>query len=502
MPIIDDTITPEPVSGRQLRIAFAGLMLTLMLAALDQNIVATALPRIISDVGGLAHLSWVVTAFLLASTVTTPLYGKLSDLYGRRPLFIAAIFVFLAGSALCGMAQSMTQLIVFRGVQGLGAGGLISLAQAAIGDLVSPRERGRYQGLFTGVFAICSVAGPLLGGYLTDALSWRWIFYVNLPVGAVALGLIAAGLPRHTRPIAHRIDYLGGVLLSSATICLLLMLSWGGNALPWASPAMLCLALAAVALFAMLVGQERIAEEPILPVRLFTNRVFVVAVAAMALTASALFASTVFLPAFFQLVLNATPSESGLMIAPLMAGLIVSSVVGGRLVAATGHYKVLPVTGLAAASGAFLALSWTAIADVGRLPIEAALVVLGAALGLIMPNLTVAIQNAVDRMDLGVATSSASFFRSLGGAVGVAAAGAIVADHITDLSTLLGTAQQSAQSVARLPPAGHAAFIAAYRHAVGTTFVAAACATALAFGVVILLPERPLRSGKPPGAVR
>jgi EmrB/QacA subfamily drug resistance transporter len=434
--------------------------------------------------------------------VTTPLYGKLSDLYGRRPLFMVAILVFLAGSALCGAAQSMTQLIVFRGVQGLGAGGLISLAQATIGDLVSPRERGRYQGLFTGVFAICSVAGPLLGGYLTDALSWRWIFYVNLPVGAAALGLIAVGLPRRTRLVAHRIDYLGAVLLSAATICLLLMLSWGGNVLPWASPAMAGLGLAALALFAVLVVQERIADEPILPVRLFTNRVFVVAVAAMALTASALFASTVFLPAFFQLVLDATPSASGLMIAPLMAGLIVSSVAGGRLVAATGRYKALPVTGLAVASAAFLALAWTAIADVGRLPIEAALVVLGAALGLIMPNLTVAIQNAVDRMDLGIATSSASFFRSLGGAVGVAAAGAIVASELADLSALLGTAQQSVQSVARLPPAGHTAFVAAYRHAVGASFLAAAGATALAFGIVMLLPEEPLRSGKRPDASR
>jgi predicted MFS family arabinose efflux permease len=279
---------------------------------------------------------------------------------------------------------------------------------------------------------------------------------------------------------------------------LLLVLSWGGNALPWTSPALLGLALAAVAFLAILVGQEQIAAEPILPVRLFTNRVFVVAVAAIALTATALFASTVFLPAFFQLVMNASPSESGLMIAPLMAGLIVSSITGGRLVAATGRYKVLPVIGLAVASGAFLALSWTASADVGRLPIEAALVVLGAALGLIMPNLTVAIQNAVDRIDLGIATSSASFFRSLGGAVGVAAAGAIVTGHLADLSAPLGAAQQSVQDIARLSPAEHASFIAAYRDAMGATFLAAAGGTALAFVIVLLLPERPLRSGKQP----
>src|ERR1700733_1774723 len=238
---------PPPLKSsagaQKLWLVFAGLMLALVLAALDQNIVATALPRIVSDLGGLAHLSWVVTAFLVASTMTTPLYGKLSDIFGRKPAFLVSITIFLAGSVLCGLSRTMTELIVFRAVQGLGAGGLITLSQTVVGDLVSPRERGRYQGLFAGVFAACSVVGPLLGGMITQALSWRWIFYVNLPVGAAAMFLIAIALRRHKRPVTHRIDYAGAALLTCGTVCLLLFLSWGGSVHPWLSPAMLALAL-------------------------------------------------------------------------------------------------------------------------------------------------------------------------------------------------------------------------------------------------------------------
>ncbi|HZB91840.1 MAG TPA: MFS transporter, partial [Stellaceae bacterium] len=263
---------------QELRVVLAGLMLALTLAALDQNIVATALPRIVSDLGGLAHLSWVVTAFLVASTTTTPLYGKFSDIYGRKPAFMVSITVFLAASMLCGLAQGMTELIVFRGLQGLGAGGLITLAQTTIGDLVSPRERGRYQGLFASVFAGCSVAGPLLGGFITDALSWRWIFYVNLPVGAVALVLIAVGLRRHGRTRAHRIDYAGALLLIAATCCALLVLSWGGSVYPWFSTPVLVIGAAAVMLYAALALAEMMAAEPVLPPHLFTNTVFVLGV--------------------------------------------------------------------------------------------------------------------------------------------------------------------------------------------------------------------------------
>jgi EmrB/QacA subfamily drug resistance transporter len=263
----------RPPTRREFRVVLGGLMLALTLAALDQNIVATALPRIVSDLGGLAHLSWVVTAFLVASTTTTPLYGKFSDIYGRKPAFMVSIIIFLLGSMLCGLAQGMTQLIVFRAIQGIGAGGLITMAQTTIGDLVSPRDRGRYQGLFAAVFAGCSVAGPLLGGFITDALSWRWIFYVNLPVGAVALMLIAVGLRKHRPAGTHRIDYAGALLLIAATCCGLLVLSWGGSVYPWTSAPILIIGAAAALSCAALALVEARAAEPVLPLHLFTNRV-------------------------------------------------------------------------------------------------------------------------------------------------------------------------------------------------------------------------------------
>lgn len=494
MPLGLDPPPPAPLSRRDLRIAFAGLMLTLTVAALDQNIVGTALPRIVSDLGGLDHLSWVVTAFMLASTTTTPLYGKLSDLYGRRPLFIVAIVIFLLGSALCGLAASMTQLILFRGVQGLGAGGLISLAQITIADLVSPRERGRYQGLFAAVFAVCSIAGPLLGGFLTDALSWRWIFYVNLPIGAAALVLITLGVPRLSRHLEHRIDYLGALWLSAATTSLLLALSWGGTTFSWSSPVIIGFAIAAALQYALLVLQERMAPEPLLPLRLFGNAVFVVAVAVTGLTAMALMGSFVFLPTFFQLVIGASPSASGLMTAPLMIGLILASIVGGRIVARTGRYKALPVIGLAVAIVTFLALAYASERRAGMVIFEIVLPVLGAGLGLVMPNLTVAIQNAVDRLDIGVATSGASFARSLGGAFGVAAAGAILSRALAGLAPAAGGAAAGMSQIADLPLALRDALLDAYRQATAETFLAAAAVVAAALVIVLFLPEWPLRA--------
>ena len=307
------TLLPHPqtpVSKRELYTVFAGLMLALTLASLDQNIVATALPRIVSDLGGLAHLSWVVTAFMVTSTISTPLYGKLSDMYGRKPLFFTAIIIFLVGSVVCGLAQTMFQLILFRALQGLGAGGLITLAQTTVGDLIVPRERGRYQGLFGAVFATCSVAGPILGGYITEYLSWRWIFYVNLPVGALALFLIAIGLQTKVNTVKHRIDYVGAAFLTGGTVCLLLFLSWGGSVYPWLSPVIIALAAVASLFYGLLIRQERRADEPILPPHLFTNRVFIIGVSVIGLNAMALFGSLVFLPLFFQVVLGASASRA------------------------------------------------------------------------------------------------------------------------------------------------------------------------------------------------
>ncbi|HVY17336.1 MAG TPA: MDR family MFS transporter [Rhodopila sp.] len=487
---------PNAVTPGERRLVMAGLMLALTLAALDQNIVATALPRIVSDLGGLAHISWVVTAFLVASTTTTPLYGKFSDIYGRKPAFLVSITVFLAGSVLCGLAQGMTELIVFRAIQGLGAGGLITLAQTTIGDIVTPRERGRYQGLFASVFAGCSVAGPLLGGFLTQALSWRWIFYVNLPVGAVALVLITVALRKTGRTRTHRIDYAGAALLIAATSAALLVLSWGGSVYPWSSPMILVLAAVTLVLCAALAVVETRASEPVLPLHLFGNLVFVLGVAVISFSAMALFAAVVFLPLFFQLVIGASPTDAGLMIAPMMGGVIVASVVGGRLVSRTGRYKRFPVVGLAAATSAYLAMGWAARHGAPVAWIEAVLVVMGLGIGFVMPNLTTAIQNAVAWRDLGSATSASAFLRSLGGALGVALSGAILVAQLRDAPSVGADGAQGLDRIAHLPPAEHAALVGTYAHALSITFLAGAAIAACAFAMVLFLPERPLRGSQ------
>ncbi len=490
-----------PVGRREFRTVMAGLLLVLTLASLDQNIVATALPGIVSELGGLAHLSWVVTAFLVTSTATTPLYGKLSDTYGRRALFFVAVGVFLVGSILCGLARDMGQLIAFRAVQGLGAGGLITLSQTTVGDLLAPRERGRYQGLFTAVFAACSVAGPLLGGFITEALSWRWIFYINLPVGALALGLIAVALRRPNRVVRHRIDFAGAALMVGGTVFGILVLTLDSSREAWRRPATWIEAGAAAVCFGLLVLRERHAAEPVLPPRLFRDRVFVVGSTVVGLTAVALFGAVIFLPLFFQLVLGAGASRAGLMLSPLMGGVIVASVVGGRLLTRTGRYKFLPVTGLSVATAVFLMLAWQAQARGSVLVLELLLVGLGLGLGLVMPNLTTAIQNAVAPQDLGVATSAASFFRSLGGALGVALSGAwmtarlhrlLPAEHAASLGT--SAVERSISAISALPEAQRALVVHAYRQAIGSTFLLGAGVAGLGLLVVLALPERPLRS--------
>jgi MFS family permease len=347
------------------------------------------------------------------------------------------------------------------------------------------------------------VAGPILGGFITDALSWRWIFYVNLPVGAAALFLIAIGLRTHCNKVKHRIDYTGAAFLTCGTVSLLLFLSWGGSVYPWLSPVIVALAAVASLFYGLLIRQERRAHEPILPPHLFSNRVFVVGVSVIGLNAMALFGSLVFLPLFFQVVLGASPSRAGLMMAPMMGGVIVASVTGGRLVSRFGRYKIFPVIGLIMGTGSFLTLAWSAFTGAPTPLIETALVTLGAGLGLVMPNLTVAIQNSVERNDLGAATSASAFIRSLGGALGVAVAGTVVAIRLrhylpaswtqttTSGSSLL---ELGVQQIAKIPPAQHILLLDAYRHAIATTFLTGAGAAALAFTIVLFLPERPLRA--------
>ncbi len=493
----DIATAAEHPSEREIRQVFVGLIIVLALGAIDQSIVATALPRIVRDLGGISHLSWVVTAYVLASTATMPLYGKLSDQYGRKPMIFAAILTFLLGSALSGAAQSLTELIVFRAIQGLGAGGLLPLAQIIIGDMVPPKQRGRRQGAIAAVFAICSVVGPILGGLITDLWSWHWIFYVNLPVGAVALVMIGRTLRQYAPLHKRRIDYLGSVLLTSCTIVLLLVLTLGGSAWAWDSPAILGLS-ACVALLGMaFVRHTRNVPEPVLPLDLFRNRLFVIACTVLALTFMGLLGATLFFPLFFQLVMGVSPARSGLLTGPLMVGMAAASLFNGRVLLRSGRYKPAQVAGLAIATIAFGVLAWSASTSQGLVVIEPAMLSLGVGLGLVMPNMTIAVQNALSPIHRGVGTATLAFFRSLGGLMGVAGSGAILAWQIRSLggahapSTAM-LAESGAAPADALSPQVQAAAVMVYRHAIASTFVVGTCIVACAFLVILLLPEIPL----------
>src|ERR1022692_3593406 len=454
------------------RVVFAGLMLVMLMAALDSTIVSTALPTIVGDLGGLNHISWVVTAYLLAQTAVTPVYGKLGDLYGRKVVLQVALVVFLIGSALCGAAQSLTELIVFRALQGLGGGGLIVGTMAAIGDVVPPRERGRYQGLFGAVFGLASVIGPLLGGFFTSNLTWRWIFYVNIPIGVLAFLVLAATLPSRSDHVRHRVDYEGAVLLAAALSAIVLTCTLGGTTYKWGSPVIIVLAIAAVILVGLFVRAERRAAEPVLPLRLFSNRVFSVTSGMGLIVGFALFGSVTYLPLFLQVVNGATPTSSGLQILPLMGGLLITSIASGQLITRTGKYKPFPIAGTAIMVIG-LALLSTMTAHTSRLDASAFMFVLGLGLGLVMQVLVLAVQNAVDYQDLGVATSGATLFRSIGGSVGTSILGSIFSSRLaSELASLLPRTASGSVSgsvthanpaaLAKLPPPIHAAYIHAF----------------------------------------
>jgi EmrB/QacA subfamily drug resistance transporter len=493
-----DAAASDDARRREIRLVFIGLMIVMGLSAVDQSIVATALPRIVSDLGGVSHLSWVVTAYVLASTATMPLYGKLSDQYGRKPMLYAAILVFLLGSVLCGLAQDLFQLIVFRAIQGLGAGGLLPLAQIVIGDLVTPAERGKRQGMIAAVFAVCSVLGPVLGGVITDLLSWHWIFYVNLPVGAVGLAVIARAL-KHTPPHHIRqIDYLGSALLTITTTAFLLVLALGGTTWPWASPELLGTAVLAVVTGALFIRHVRRVPEPVLPLDLFRNKLFVIASVVMALTFVGLMGSSVFFPLFFQVVMGVTPSHSGFLTGTLMIGLVCSSMLNGRVLMKSGRYKPAQVAGLSLAVIAFAVLAWAAAAAQSLYVIEPAMVALGFGLGLVMPNMTIAVQNALPLAHRGVGTATLAFFRSLGGLLGVTGSGAILAGQLHGAAAdVSASADTGLQTLTRLSPAMQDEVIGLYRHAIAMTFITGVSIVAAALVVLLFLPELPLEGRKP-----
>lgn len=500
----DDDVARPHLTHRQIQVIYSGLMLGMLLAALDQTIVATALPTIVGDLGGLNHLSWVVTAYLLASTSSTPLYGKLGDLFGRKIVFQTAICIFLAGSMLSGLSHTMAQLIGCRAIQGLGAGGIMSLSMAITGDILSPRERGKYQAYGMSVFSLSSVAGPAIGGLFTQHLSWRWCFYVNIPLGIIALIVTTTVLRLPFRRVQHKIDFLGAALLVGGVTSILLGTVWGGRQYAWSSTHTVGAFIAGVILLLLFGLQEGRAVEPILPLRLFRNSVFRTTSAAGFLCGMALFGTTVYLPLFLQLVTGAGPTLSGLLLVPQMVGMMGGGILVGRAVSRTGKYKIYPVVGsLILPTGIFLLSRMTITTP--HLLSSVFMLVTGTGMGMVMPVTLTAVQNAVSQSDLGIATSSSIFFRSMGSSFGVAVFGAIMNARLAywfpHFVKSTGKIHVSVTSVAfsparvyQLPLPIRNGIIEAFAHALHVVFLCAAPVALLTFPVLLGLKQLPLRS--------
>jgi EmrB/QacA subfamily drug resistance transporter len=494
---VSSTAVPETQQQR-VRVIFGALILVFLLASLDQTIVSTALPTIVGELGGLQHLSWVVTAYLLASTVSGPLYGKFGDLYGRKIVLQTAIVIFLVGSVLCGLSQNMAELISFRALQGLGAGGLIVTAIAVIGDVIPPRDRGRYQGIFGAVFGVSTIIGPLLGGFFVDNLSWRWIFYVNLPIGAVAFAVIGAVFRVRPAPKHHKVDYLGAGLLAGGLSAIVLFTSLGGSTWAWDSSQIIALIVIGVVALAGFVFVESRVAEPILPLSLFRNRTFAVTSAVGFIVGLALFGAVTYLPLYLQIVKGVSPTRSGLQLTPLMLGLLVTSVLSGQLISRWGRYRIFPIVGTAVVTVGMALLSrlgigtslWMAALD---------MVVLGLGLGMVMQVLVLAVQNAVDYKYLGVATSGSTMFRSIGGSIGVSLFGAIFTNRLhTELAQRLPVnahlpSTTSPAAIRTLPPSVRDVYVHALTAALSPVFFVAAIISSVAFILALLLPEVPLR---------
>ena len=489
--------------ARRLGLIFSGLMLVLLLAALDSTIVATALPTIVGDLGGLERLSWVTSAYLLGQTAVTPLYGKLGDQLGRKKVLQSAVVLFLVGSALCGTAGTMTMLIAFRAVQGLGAGGLIVLVQSTVGDIVPPRERGRYQGLFGAVFGIASIAGPLLGGLIVDNFSWRWIFFVNLPIGLVALVVIGATLPAAGSRGRPKIDFAGAGVLAAALSAIVLVASLGGTTWAWGSAPTILVPVAGILLLGVFAVIERRAAEPVLPLSLLRNEVFRIAALLSLFVGFTLFGSVTFLPLFFQTVFHASPTGAGLRLIPLLGGLVLTSVASGRLIASTGRYRLFPIVGTAVMTLGLFLLSHLGLGT-SAATTDLYLLVLGLGLGMTMQVLVLAVQNAVPYRVLGSATSGVTLARGIGGSFGAAVFGTIFTTRLRSglhgaLPGALGAqvakgARLTGAQLEQLPAAARSAYEGAYVHALHPVFIVAASIVGFGFLLSLLLPERPLRA--------